>query len=144
MRSKIVLAALLICGYASISNGMASPDPALPVTSILYAERDIAIGSEITLSDLRIHWIPRDKKPSDALETFTQAVALKAKNKIEKGQIISDFDVVNLNNAQNKTLVVLRLENSLAQKLQKTSLKEKISQSQLCEGALANYFSKKK
>ncbi len=145
MRLKLVLGALLISGCASVSNGLATVDKSLPVTSILYADRDVAVGSEITLSDLRIHWIPSDKKPVESLETFTQAVALKAKNRLVKGQIISDFDVVNFTKAQkNTTIVVLRLDNSVVQKLQRASRKKKISQSQICEGALTQYLSKKK
>lgn len=145
MRLKLIFGALMILGCASISNGMASVDPALPVTSILYADRNVAAGSEITLSDLRIHWIPRDKMPSDALETFTQAVALKARYGLVKDQIVSNFDVVDLSNAEKaKTIVVLRLDNALAQKLRKASLQKKISQSQFCERALTEYLAKKK
>lgn len=141
MRLKLVLGALLISGCASVSEGYTKADLELPITSTLHAERDVARGAEISPSDLKVHWIDRGKKPVGSFDTILQAVGLKAKFGIVKGQIVSNSDVIF---QENTTLVLLRLDNKVVQKLQKVSQQKKVSQSQLCERALTQYLAKKK
>ncbi len=141
MRLKLVCAALIVSGIASVSEGYTKADPVLPITSVLFAERDVAKGAVISASDLRVHWIERGKKPIGSFDTIFQAVGLKTKFGLVEGQIVSNSDVVF---QENTTLVAVRLNNTVAQKLQKVSLQKKISQSQLCESALTQYLSKKK
>jgi len=141
MRLKLVCAALMVSGIASVSEGYSKADLELPITSTLHADRDVAKGVVISASDLRVHWIERDKKPIGSFDTLFQAVGLKTKYGLVKGQIVSNNDVVF---QENTTLVVLRLDNKVVQKLQKVSQQKKVSQSQLCERALTQYLSKKK
>ncbi len=141
MRLKLVCAALMVSGIASVSEGYTKADPVLPITSILLADRDVAKGAVISASDLKVHWIERGKKPIGSFDTVFQAVGLKAKFGIVEDQIVSNSDVVF---QENTTLVVLRLDNSVVQKLQRVSRQKKVSQSQLCESALTQYLAKKK
>lgn len=141
MRLKLVCMALMVSGIASVSEGYTKADPELPITSTLHADQDVAKGAVISPSDLTVHWIERGKKPIGSFDTVFQAVGLKTKFGLVKGQIVSNSDVVF---QENTTLVVLRLDNTVVQKLQKVSRQKKISQSQLCEVALTQYLSKKK
>ncbi len=145
MKLNMVLAALVLSGFASVSNASATADPALPITSILFATQNVPKGGEIKQSDLTVHWIAKDKKPLEALETVFQATGLKAKYRLVEGQIVSSHDCIDYYKVQqNTTIVVLRLDNAVYLKLEKASLRKKVSINQLCGGVLAAKMAGKK
>ncbi|MCW5824654.1 MAG: flagella basal body P-ring formation protein FlgA [Cyanobacteria bacterium TGS_CYA1] len=148
MKLKFVFLALLLSGCASASADYAvkdgPKDRALPITSILYANKNVAAGSEIMQSDLKVHWIDINKKPTDALETVFQAVGLKAKFDLAEGQIVSTHDVADYSTAgENTTVLALRLDNEVVQKLQREAQQKNITLSHLCSGALDEYIANK-